>query len=128
MLVDTEGSAHAIQVVPASVQDRDTPVVIEPELAGMPLRELWADLAFDGEAAAAPMARCGITLDLVGRKNKTSVEVEPERWRIEQTFGVLGRYRRLAVDHEGSTTRSRTMTLLAALFITGNRFERQIVA
>jgi hypothetical protein len=41
---------------------------------------------------------------------------------------VLGRYRRLLVDHEGSTTMSRTMTLLAALFMTGNRFERQIMA
>ena len=47
---------------------------------------------------------------------------------IEETFGVLGRYRRLLVDHEGSTTMSRTMTLLAILFMTGNRFERQIMA
>jgi hypothetical protein len=41
---------------------------------------------------------------------------------------VLGRYRRLQVDHEGSTGMSRTMTLLAALFMTGARFERQIMA
>jgi putative transposase len=74
------------------------------------------------------MIRCGIDLELVGRKDKTSFEVEPRRWRIEETFGVLGRYRRLLVDHEGSTTMSRIMTLLAALFMTGNRFERQIMA
>ena len=47
---------------------------------------------------------------------------------IEQTFGVLGRHRRLLVDQEGSTTMARTMTLLAGLFMTGNRFERQIRA
>jgi hypothetical protein len=38
------------------------------------------------------------------------------------------RYRRLLVDHEGSTTRARTMTLRAALFMTANRFERELVA
>ena len=128
LLVDTEGLVQAIQVVPASVQDRDTPAVIEPELAGSSLRKVWADLAFNGEAAAAPMARCGIDLELVGRTNKTGFEVEPKRWRVEQTFGVLARYRRLLIDHEGSTARSRIMTLLAALFTTANRFERQIMA
>ena len=128
LLVDTEGLVHAIQVVPASVQDRDTPAVIEAELAGSSLLKVWADLAFNGDAAAAPMIRCGIDLELVGRKDKTGFEVEPRRWRIAETFGVLGRYRRLLVDHEGSTTMSRTMTLLAILFMTGNRFERQIMA
>ena len=128
LLVDTEGLVHAIQIVPASVQDRDTPAVIEPELAGSSLLKVWADLAFDGERAAAPMIRCGIDLELVGRTGKTGFVVEPKRWRVEETFAVLGRYRRLLVDHEGSTTMSRTMTLLAALFMTGNRFERQIGA
>ena len=128
LLTDTEGLIHAIRVVPASVQDRDTPAVIEPELAGSSLLKVWADLAFNGDAAVAPMIRCGIDLELVGRKDKTGFEVEPKRWRIEQTFGVLGRYRRLLIDHEGSTTMSRIMTLLAALFMTGSRFERQITA
>ena len=128
LLVDTEGLIHATQVLPASVQDRDTPAVIEPERAGSSLLKVWADLAFNGDAAAAPMIRCGIDLELVGRKDKTGFEVEPRRWRIEETFGVLGRYRRLLVDHEGSTAMSRIMTLLAALFTSANRFERQIMA
>ena len=41
--------------------------------------------------------------------------------RIEQPC------RRLLVDHEGSTVMSHTMLLLAALFMTANRFERQIM-
>ena len=101
--------------------------MLEPELAGSSLFKVWADLAFSGDAAA-PMVRCGVDLGPVGRKGKTGFEVEPERWRVEPTFGVLGRYRRLLVDHEGSTTMARTMTLLAALFLTGSRFERQIRA
>ncbi len=127
LLVDTEDLVHAVQVVPASVQDRDTPAVLEPELARSSLRKVGADLAFNGDAAAT-MTRCGIELELVGRKNKTGFEVEPKRWRIEQTFGILARYRRLLVDHEGSTAMSRLMTLLAALFTAANRFKRQIMA
>ena len=52
--------------------------------------------------------------------------VEPRRWKVEQTFACLQRYRRLLVDHKGSTEKSRTMTLLASLFMTSARFERQI--
>jgi putative transposase len=128
LLVDTEGLVHAIRVVPASAQDRDAVAAIEPELAASALLKVWADLAFNGEAAAAPMRRHGIDFELVGRTSKTGFVVERKRWRVEETFGVLGRYRRLLVDHEGSLPMSRTMTLLAALFMTATRFEREVTA
>ena len=128
LLTDTEGLVQALRVVPASVQDRDTPVVIEPELATGGLRKVWADLAFAGERAVAPLARHRIALELVGRKHKAGFAIEPRRWKVEQTFGCLQRYRRLLVDHEGGPSMSRTMTLLATLFMTGARFERQITA
>jgi putative transposase len=128
LLTDTEGLVQGPHVVPASVQGRDTPALLEPELATSALRKVWADLAFAGERAAVPLERHGIALELVGRKDKTGFAVEPRRWKVEQTFGCLQRYRRLLVDHEGSTGMSRTMTLLAALFMTGARFERQIMA
>jgi transposase len=128
LLTDTEGLVRALRVVPATFQDRDTPALIEPELAASTLRKVWADLAFAGERAQAPLARHGIELELVGRTHKAGFVVEPRRWKVEQTFGCLQRYRRLLIDHEGSTEMSCTMTLLAALFMTGARFERQITA
>ena len=73
------------------MQGRDAPAVIGAELAGSSLLTVWADLAFDGERAAAPMIRGGIDLELVGRNGKASFEVEPKRWRVEEAFGVLGR-------------------------------------
>jgi transposase len=119
---------QGLRVVPASVQDRDSPALLEPEFAAGGLRKVWADLAFAGERAAAPLERHGIELELVGRKDKAGFTVEPRRWKVEQTFGCLLRYRRLQVDTEGGTGMSRIMTLLAALFMTGARFERQIRA
>jgi hypothetical protein len=110
LLVDTEGLIQALQVLPASVQDRDTPAAVEPELAGSARLKVRAGRAFTGEAAAAaPMVRGGVDLEPVGRKHKAGFDVEPRRRRIEQTFGVLGRHRRLLVDQEGSTTMARTM-------------------
>ena len=119
---------QGLRVVPASVQDRDTPALLEPELAVGGLRKVWADLAFAGGRAAAPLERHGIALELVERKDKAGFAVEPRRWKVEQIFGCLQRHRRLQVDHEGGTGMSRIMTLLAALFMTGARFERQIMA
>ena len=122
---DTEGLVQALRVVPASVQDRDTPALIAPEPAAGGLRKVRADLACAGERAAAPLARHRIDLEPVGRRDETGFAVEPRRWKIEQTFGCRQRYRRLLVDHDGSTAMSRIITLLAALFMTGARFERQ---
>ena len=128
LLTDTEGLVQGLRVVPASVQGRDTPDLLEPELAASALRKVRADLASAGERAAAPSERHGIALELVGRKDEAGFAVEPRRWKIEQTFGRLQRYRRLLVDREGDTGMSRTMTLLAALLRTGGRLERQIMA
>ena len=125
---DTEGLVQAPRVVPASVQGRGTSALIEPEPATGGPRKVRADLASAGERAAAPPARHGITLGLVGREDKAGFAAEPRRWEIEQTFGCLQRYRRPSVDHEAGTAMSRTMTLLAALSMTGARFERQIMA
>ena len=106
LLVDTEGLVQGLHMAPASVQDRGTTALIEPELAASSLLKVWADLAFSGEAAAAPLIRNGIDLALVGRTNKTGFAVEPRRWKIEQTYACLQRYRRLQVDHEGSISMS----------------------
>ena len=67
-----------IRVTPASVQDRDTSAVPASELAQSSLVMAWADLACKGEAATAPMTRCAIEPELIGRQNKTSFKVEPK--------------------------------------------------
>ena len=53
-------------------------------------------------------------------------QVEPRRWKVEQTFGCLQRYRGLRVDDEMSPDTSRQMTVLAAVFMTGMRLQRML--
>ena len=72
--------------------------------------------------------RHGITGEIVGTPGRRGFLVEPRRWKVEQTFGCLQRYRRLRVDDEASRASSRHMTVLASLFMTGMRLERMLQA
>jgi putative transposase len=64
--------------------------------------------------------------EIVGTPGRKGFRVEPRRWKVEQTFGCLQRYRRLRVDDEASLDTSRAMTLLASVFMTGMRLERML--
>jgi transposase len=69
-----------------------------------------------------------LTAAIVGIKDRRGFRLEKRRWKAEQTFGCLLRYRRLRVDDEMSCETSRGMAMLAALFMTGMRFERLITS
>jgi transposase len=60
--------------------------------------------------------------------DRRAFQLEKRRWKAEQTFGCLLRYRRLRVDDEMSCETSRGMAMLAALFMTGMRLERLITS
>jgi transposase len=87
---------------------------------------VWLDRAFAGDGPASFLQAYGIAPELVGTRGRTGFQVEPRRWKIEQTFGCLQRYRRLRVDDEASNATSRQMTTLAAVFMTAMRLERMI--
>jgi putative transposase len=129
LMVDTQGDPLGVRVVPADVQDRDALATLAPDLAAHPsLRLAWMDLGFAAERCEELLARHGIVQELVGTLGRRGFVVEPRRWKVEQTFGCLQRYRRLRVDDEASTASSRHMTILASLFMTGMRLERMLQA
>ena len=127
LVVDVEGDPLGVRVVPADVQDRDTLAALAPDLAAHPSPRLaWVGLGFAAERCGELLARHGIAQELVGTAGRRGSVVEPRRWKVEQTFGCLMRYRRLRVDDEASTDTSRHMTILASLFMTGMRLERML--
>jgi len=129
LMVDVEGDPLGVRVVPADVQDRDALAALAPDLAAHPsLRLAWMDLGFAAERCGELLARHGIVRELVGTVGRRGFVVEPRRWKVEQTFGRLQRYRRLRVDDEMSNETSRHMTVLASLFMTGMRLERMLQA
>lgn len=127
LMIDTQGDPLGVRVVPANIQDRDALRVLAPDLAthvSLPL--VWLDRGFGGDDPRAFLQRYGVTPEIVGTVGRKGFQLEPRRWKIEQTFGCLQRYRRLRVDDERSNETSRHMTILASLFMTGMRLERML--
>lgn len=127
LMVDVEGNPLGVRVVPADVQDRDALLALAPDPAAhASLLLVWLDRGFAGDEPRTFLQRQGITPEVVGTHGRKGFQVEPRRWKIEQTFACLQRYRRLRVDDETSNETSRHMTILAALFMTGMRLERML--
>ena len=127
LMIDTQGDPLGARVVSADVQDRDALHALAPDLAAHgSLLLAWLDRAFAGDDPSAFLQRHGIAPEIVGTPGRKGFRVEPRRWKVEQTFGCLQRYRRLRVDDEASLDTSRAMTLLASVFMTGMRLERML--
>ena len=127
LMVDTQGDPLGVQVVSADVQDRDALRSLAPDLnEHASLLLVWLDRAFAGDDPANFLHAYGIAAELVGTLGRKGFQLEPRRWKVEQTFGCLQRYRRLRVDDETSHDTSRQMTLLASVFMIGMRLQRTL--
>ena len=127
LMIDTEGDPLGVRVVSAEVQDRDALHALAPDLdVHASLLLVWMDRAFAGDDPAAFLRTYGIVPELVGTHGRKGFQIEPRRWKIEQTFGCLQRYRRLRVDDEMSHDTSRQMTVLASVFMIGMRLQRDL--
>src|SRR4051812_6897016 len=127
LMVDAEGDPLGARVAPADVQDRDALAALGPDLAAHPsLLLAWMDLGFAARRCGAFLARRGVARELVGTVGRGGFVVGPGRWKVEQPFGCLQRYRRLRVGDEMSNETSRHMTILAALFMIGMRLQRML--
>jgi transposase len=129
LMVDVEGDPLGIRVVPADVHEHRALRALAPDLAAHPtLRLAWLDRGFAGDEPEAFLNGHAIAAEVVGIRNRAGFQLEKRRWKVEQTFGCLQRYRRLRVDDEAGTDTSRHMAVLASLFMTGMRFERILQA
>src|SRR3954447_10334926 len=129
LLVGVEGDPLGLRVVPADVREHRALRALAPDPAPHPtLRLAWLDRGFAGEEPGAFLNRRGIAVEVVGIKDRRGFQLEKRRWKAEQTFGCLLRYRRLRVDDEMSCETSRGMAMLAALFMTGMRLERLVAS
>jgi transposase len=127
VMVDVEGDPLGIRVVPADVHEHRALLALAPDLAAHPtLLLIWLDRGFAGDGPEAFLSGYGVTVEIVGIKDRQGFQVERRRWKAEQTFGCLQRYRRLRVDDEMSCESARAMAMLVSLFVTGMRLERLI--
>jgi len=110
LLVDTLGLILAVVVHPADIQDRDGAKLVLETIRHRysRLRKIWADGGYAGqliEWVRRLRPRRRIELEIVNRSPVArGFEVLPHRWKVERTFGWLGRCRRLSKDYEETTT------------------------
>ena len=129
LLVDTEGNPLGIRSSRPIMHEHQALLALAPDLTAHPtLLLIWLDRGFAGEEPEAFLNGYGIAVEIVGIKHRQGFQLEPRRWKAEQTFGCLQRYRRLRVDDEMSCESSRGMTMLAALFMIGMRLERLLTS
>jgi transposase len=112
LVTDTLGLLIAVQVVAASVQDRDGArrPLLWARLDHPQIQKFWADQGFAGRLV-------DWTTQIVGRKlvivrkgpRQRGFQIQPKRWAIERTFSWLTAHRRLARDYETIPARSETV-------------------
>ena len=113
--VDTLGHLLALQVTPATAQDREQMVALArrvQEVTGETVEIGFVDQGYEGETAAAAAEAAGIVLAVVKLPEaKRGFVLLPKRWVLERSFAWKARWRRLARDYE------RLATTLAALHL-----------
>ncbi|MFE6056884.1 IS5 family transposase [Kitasatospora sp. NPDC056446] len=108
---DTLGLLLVLIVTAAGVQDSAGGKQILDTLADRwpTVTKAWVDAGYNN-AVVRHGAALSIDVEVVARdKEQKGFVVQPIRWRVEQTFGIMSRYRRLHRDYEELPDRSRSM-------------------
>jgi putative transposase len=123
-----------VVVHPADVQDRDGAKLLLEAIRHRfsRLRKIGADGGYAGKLIAWVKAlhpRRQIDLEIVKRSDDAvGFEVLPQRWKVERTFGWLGRSRRLSKDYEGTTSSSEAMIKWAMVHLMARRLVRKLAS
>ncbi len=112
-MVDTDGRALTLLVLPADVQDRDgaVPLLRQSRSRNPFVERAFADSAYSSKRVADATT---IAIEIVRKfADQAGFVVHPRRWVVERTSAWINRNRRLAKDFE-RTIRSATAFLYAA--------------
>jgi len=112
IVVDTMGLLLVVTVTAASVQDRDGAVGTLARLFERctTVRYIWADGGYAGKLVEAARWFCGITMEIVKKKEgQRGFEILPRRWVVERTFAWITKCRRLDHDYERLVETSEAM-------------------
>jgi putative transposase len=122
----------AVVVHPADVQDRDgAKLVLEAVRHRFSrLKKIWADGGYAGQLVEWVKGLCPrrrIELEIVKRADGArGFEILPHRWKVERTFGWLGRSRRLSKDYEETIASSEAMVKLAMIHLMTRRLVKKL--
>ncbi len=105
-------------ILPASVQDRDGAKLLFASVSqDFPkLRCIYADGGYAGKLIEWVAIMCDWLVQIVKRSDAAKgFELVPKRWKVERTFGWLGRYRRNSRDYERLNETARANVHIAMI-------------
>jgi transposase len=86
---------------------------------------LYADRGYDHRPQRRAVGRRGIRLRIARRNTRSGSGFGRHRWRVEQAFALLHRYRRLATCYDRTIETNRALVGLACCLICWRRLERR---
>ena len=116
----------------ADIQDRDGARLLLETIRHRysRLKRIWADGGYAGQLVEWVRGLCPrrrIVLEIVRRSDKAvGFEVLPHRWKVERTFGWLGRSRRLSKDYEETISSSEAMIKWSMVHLMGRRLTKKL--
>jgi transposase len=124
VMVDTDGRGLALQIHPASAQDRDGAIpLLQASRALYPIIErAFADSAYAAERVANATR---VIVEIVRKQaGQIGFAVHPRRWEVERFFAWLGRNRRLAKDFEATIPSATAFLYAASVMLLTRRIDR----
>jgi len=121
-----------VTVHAADIQDRDGARLVLEAIRHRysRLKRIWADGGYAGQLVEWVRALCPrrrVVLEVVKRPDDAKgFEVLPHRWKVERTFGWLGRSRRLSKDHEGTTSSGEAMIKWSMAHLMSRRLTKRL--
>ena len=125
-LVDTDGRLLVAAVSPASLHDsHGGAALLQASRQPWPfLLRCFGDRAYAGPRVAGATS---VAITLVGSPpGQKGFAVQPRRWVVERSFAWAGRCRRLARDHEATTSSATAFFVLACAMVLVRRLARAL--
>ena len=117
ILADTDGRLLAVQILPASMQDRDGAKPLLRASRGLwnYVQTVFADGGYADKLVEWAKQKAHLALMILKRPRALSrFEPLPRRWVVERTFGSLIKNRRLVRDFEQRCDVAETLIRIAA--------------
>jgi putative transposase len=118
LMTDTLGLILFVVVCAASITDSDEAEYIfhETEVRFPRLHTVLVDQGYKGWLVEFAKRWFGITVDVVSQsRDQREFVVQPQRWKIERTFGWLDWIRILSKEYERTTESSESDIYLASI-------------
>lgn len=119
IITDTDGNLLACSVDAANKHDSKLGVKLLVILISKypTLVQCWADSAYGGHFRKVAQNDYDLHVEIVKGLKEQGFHVQPRRWKVEQTFAILGKFRRLAKDYEHTVASAASVLNIAWILV-----------